>query len=194
MPVEDTKSEGVALARHDAAAARLLADQLTDLYLRSYAGNPRYQDDPFYSGPRFLERFDGYASQPEFELVTARAGDDLVGYAFGYPLPATSRWWAALLDPLPPEITHETGSRTFALIELHVAPEQRQHGLASVLHNELLGRRPEERATLCARADNEAARHAYRSWGWLKAGRVKPYPDSPSYDLLLLDLNQPSPS
>jgi ribosomal protein S18 acetylase RimI-like enzyme len=41
----------------------------------------------------------------------------------------------------------ETGDRTFALCELMVHPEWQHRGIAHALNDELLGHRPEDRAT-----------------------------------------------
>jgi ribosomal protein S18 acetylase RimI-like enzyme len=69
-----------------------------------------------------------------------------------------------------------------------VHPNWQRHGIAEALHNELMAHRPEERATLLVREDNAAAQAAYAKWGWTKIGKLKPYPDSPNYDALVLQL------
>ncbi|GAA1775447.1 hypothetical protein [Actinomadura chokoriensis] len=46
----------------------------------------------------------------------------------------------------------------------------------------------EERATLLVREDNESAQRAYARWGWRKAGKVQPFPDSPHFDSMIIDL------
>ena len=59
---------------------------------------------------------------------------------------------------------------------------------AQALHDELLGHRPEARATLLVAEDNAPAQRAYATWGWRKLGKLQPFPDSPHYDALVLDL------
>ena len=55
---------------------------------------------PFYSTERFVQRLDVYASRDGFALVVARgASGHPRGQAFGYPLPAGSRWWEGLTRP-----------------------------------------------------------------------------------------------
>ncbi len=111
-----------------------------------------------------------------------------VGLALGYALPAGARWWAGLTTPAEPGMTEETGRRTFALNELMVSPDWQRRGVAHALHDELLGHRGEDRATLLVREDNTTAQRAYGRWGWQKVGKVQPFPDSPHYDALILPL------
>ena len=89
---------------------------------------------------------------------------------------------------MPEGFTSETGRRTFALNELMVEPQWQRRGTAHALHDELLRVRPEERATLLVRTDNEAAQTAYARWGWQKVAKVRPFPDSPLFDALILPL------
>jgi ribosomal protein S18 acetylase RimI-like enzyme len=180
--------DDVTLQHHDSTQAREVAGDLAAAYRMAYIGTPQ-EDDPFYSAERFVERFNGYTSAPGFELVTARIADELVGYVFGYALPPSARWWAGLLDPVPDEFTDETGTRTFALNELHVREAWRGRGIASRLHAELLDHRPEDRATILVRPDNPA-RATYLHWGYQLVGRLQPYADSPIYDALILDMQE----
>jgi hypothetical protein len=53
---------------------------------------------------------------------------------------------------------------------------------------ELLSRWPELRATLLAEPDNAPAQAAYAQWGWRKVAKLKPFPDAPVYDALILPL------
>ncbi|WP_116025806.1 GNAT family N-acetyltransferase [Thermomonospora umbrina] len=66
----------------------------------------------------------------------------------------------------------ETGSRTFAVIDLAVLPKNCGHGLGRQLMDALLGSRSEERATLAANPNKRALAEMYERWGWRKAGRV----------------------
>ena len=144
--------------------------------------------DPFYSTDRFVDRVRGYIKAPGFALVAAYSEDTAIGLAFGYALPTNARWWQGLTTPVPEGFTDETGDRTFALNELMVTPEWQGRGVAHALHDELLGSRNEERATLLARENNAAAQTAYARWGWQKVGKLRPYPDSPHFDALVLPL------
>lgn len=146
-------------------------------------------DNPFYSTERFVERVKGYLRAPGFELVVAYGDEIPIGLAFGYALPVNARWWDGLTTPVDEGFTDETGTRTFALNELMVVPEWQGKGVAHTLHDELLGGRTEERATLLVREDNTSAQQAYARWGWRKIGKLRPYPDAPHFDAMILPLN-----
>jgi len=179
--------DDLTLQHYDSSQARAIAGELAAAYRDAYVGTPQ-EHDPFYSAKRFVERFNGYTSAPGFELVSAHSADELVGYAFGYTLPRSARWWAGLLDPVPDGFTDETGNRTFALNELHVRDRWRGRGIASRLHSELVNHRHEDRVTILVRPDNPA-RATYLHWGYRVVSRLQPYPDSPVYDALILDLH-----
>jgi ribosomal protein S18 acetylase RimI-like enzyme len=123
-------------------------------------------------------------------------GQTPVGEAFGYALPATTRWWEGLTGEVRDGFTAETGSRTFAFNELMVLPELQGKHIAHRLHDELLRGRDEERATILVRENNVAARTAYTRQGWRKVGKLQPYPDSPHFDALIheLPVDSPAPS
>jgi GNAT superfamily N-acetyltransferase len=172
------------IRHHDAAGMRAMREEILALYSEVYAGQ---LDDPFRSPGRFWDRLDAYASRDGFAMVTGRVGDDLVGFALGYTLPKNSRWWTGLQGPHADdaEFTSEDGSRTFAFNELMVRPVWRGDGYGRALHDALLSARTEQRATLLVRPDNEPARSAYQRWGWLVAGKIQPFADSPLYEALV---------
>lgn len=144
-------------------------------------------DNPFYSVDRFTERVRGYIKSPTFEMVAGSFNDDPIGLAFGYVLPREARWWRGLTTPVDPKFIAEDGARTFGLCELMIHPDWQGRGLAHALHDELLGNRPEQRASLLVREDNRTAQQAYLKWGWRLIGKLQPYPDSPHYDVLVLE-------
>jgi YD repeat-containing protein len=180
----------VTITHHDGPATRELADVIiVPLYEAAYADHLTV---PFYSVPRFLDRLTRYTTAPGFALALAR--DDAghpVGQAFGYPLPSGARWWNGLLTQVEEGFTTENRERTFALNEIMVHPDVRRQGIAQALHDALLRNRSESRATLLVRADNAPARIAYARWGWYPAAKLQPFPDSPVYDALILDLPLP---
>jgi GNAT superfamily N-acetyltransferase len=152
------------------------------------ASHPDLIHDPFHSLDRFAERVRRYMQAPGFELVVAEADGVPCGVALGYTLPERARWWDGLTTPVDPGLIAETGRRTFALCELMVHPDWQSRGIGRATHDELLTRRPEERATLLVDEDNAPAQHAYAKWGWRKIGKLQPFPDSPHYDALVLPL------
>ncbi|GAA3748624.1 hypothetical protein GCM10022225_36010 [Plantactinospora mayteni] len=176
----------IAFSHYDAESTEEILDTIVvPIYEATHAdviGNP------FYSAGRFIERVLGYLKAPNFEIVAGQVDGHPVGLAFGYTLPEAARWWQGLTTPVESDLIREDGRRTFALCELMVHPDWQRHGIAHALHKELLLHRSEERATLLVREDNTAAQKAYAKWGWNKIGELKPYPDSPNYDALVLQI------
>lgn len=162
-----------------------MLDGLVCVYAEIYAHKA---DDPFFTVERFTERLLAHSARDGYELVTAWIESTLIGYAYGVPLAAQTKWWSGLVEPVPSEFTAETGSRTFALNEIMVRANWRRHGIARQLHDELMHDRPEERATLLVEPRNLPARSAYVRWGWSQLGTLQPFPDSPVYDAMMLDL------
>jgi len=168
-----------------AEAARLVREVIVPLYEDVYAD---LLGNPFDSTERFTERVTGYMSRPTFAMTAAYADGVPVGQAFGCTL-TSSRTWDALLTPVPDGFTGEAGgTRTFFLNEIMVREQWRRQGIARRLHDLLLEGRGEERAALLVRQENDAAHAAYASWGWQRAGLLRPFPDAPVYDVLVLDL------
>jgi GNAT superfamily N-acetyltransferase len=173
------------IAQHDAAGAQARADALVAVFADVYAAKA---DDPFFSVERFTERLRLHQSRDGHTLVTGHVDGQLIGYAYGLPLGADTRWWSGLTEPVPPELLHETGRRTFALNEIMVLADWRRRGIARQLHDALIGHRTEERATLLVEPTNSPARAAYERWGWREFGHVRPFADSPLYTSLMLDI------
>lgn len=162
-------------------------DLITKLYVATH-GN--LLDDPFYSPERFIERVRSYARSTGFELLLGIFRGDSVGLALGYSLPAGARWWNGLTTPVDPDFIVEDSTRTFALCEIMTHPDWQGRGVAHRVHDELLFKRLERRATLLVDEGNETARAAYFKWGWRQIGKLRPFPDSPHYDVLILDLDK----
>jgi ribosomal protein S18 acetylase RimI-like enzyme len=90
--------------------------------------------------------------------------------------------------PLPDSIVREDAGRTFAIIELAVAAEYRRRGIAKAMHDALLTDASEERVTLLVRPEAMPARSAYEHWGYAQVGTIRPWPEAPLYDAMVLDL------
>ncbi|MGV9369080.1 N-acetyltransferase family protein [Micromonospora tulbaghiae] len=160
------------LRHHTAAEAELLVDQLVDVYLDAHA-----DDGPRYTAERYEQQLAAHMLRECWELVTARVDDELVGYIYGFPLAADTRWWDGIHEPVPDGFTDEDGHRTFAVCELLVRRSWQRRGIARALQDRLLSTRREQRATLLVRPDNAPAQRAYDSWGWQPAGRLQPARD-----------------
>jgi len=113
----------------------------------------------------------------------------LVGYAAGFPLRPSTSWWRRLTTTLPEEVTAEHPGRTFAVVDLGVRASWRRQGIGAALHDLVLAKRPEERATLMAPPAATPAQAALRNWGWHKVARTRDSgPGSPVSDVLVLTL------
>jgi GNAT superfamily N-acetyltransferase len=171
----------------DGAQAAPHAEEFLALSAEVYADPPYGQGDD--ATALFADRFRVQRRQPGFVLAEARHGGYLVGYAFGMPLRPSTSWWRHLTTPLPAEVTTEQPGRTFALAELLVRAPWRRQGVARDLHDLILTKRPEERATLTVRPAATAAQRAVANWGWRKIARTRdPQPGSPLLDVFVIDL------
>ncbi|MFI9029928.1 N-acetyltransferase [Streptomyces sp. NPDC053560] len=158
---------------------------LLEVYREVYAD----EKQEFHAVVRFAERIDMYAELDGWEAALGRTTDgDVTGYALGAPLPAGSRWWDSATNPLPQDFTAENGHRTFAVFELMVRPPWRGTGEAYRIHEELLGARTEQRATLLVDATHKGVRRRYEEWGYRAVGEQQPFADAPTYLMLLRDL------
>lgn len=175
------------MTRHGAEGARALLDTVCGIAAEVYA------EPPYYEGPDdaadFRERTRRQTEQRGFELVTAHAGGEMVGFAFGLTLPPDTNWWDGIVPAPSAETVEEWEGRTFALIELVVRAPWRRSGVGRALHDQLLADRSEDRATLSASPEAESAQAAYASWGWRKVGETAlPLRGNPVYDVLVLPL------
>lgn len=179
----------VELTEGAGAAARI------DDFLSAY--EEVYVEPPYCEGPRevaeFIERFGRQAQRSGFRLAVARDGGEVVGFSFGYLLPADTKWWEGQLRLLPAEFTAESGERTFVIIELAVRKPWRRRGVAAKLHSALIDGLRVERITLTMRPEPEAApaQSAYAAWGYRKVGQSQPWDEAPVYDSMILDLQAP---
>jgi ribosomal protein S18 acetylase RimI-like enzyme len=174
------------LRLYDASTYEIVAPDLKQLYLDAY------HDPPYNEGEddacAFVEGIDARARQRGFRLIVAYMEARPVGFALGYQLPVDTKWWAGANHELASSVTHERPGRTYAIIELAVLSTHRRRGIARALHNALLADRPEERATLLVRPEAASAQAAYRQWGYVRVGSIRPAIDAPLYDAMVLEL------
>jgi ribosomal protein S18 acetylase RimI-like enzyme len=153
-----------------------------------------YREPPYCEGPddvrEFVEGMPRRAAQPAFRLVVATTDGKPVGFAFGHQLPADTKWWQGATTPLPDSIVREYAGHTFAVIELAVLAEYRRRGIAKAMHDALLVDADEERVTLLVRPEAMPARRAYERWGYARVGAIRPWPEAPLYDAMMLNLRR----
>lgn len=141
-----------------------------DVYADVYADE--ITTDPFFSLERFEERLNWHSSTPGWGCVVAEVGDVVAGFTYGRP---------------------DRDTTTFGLCEIMLRQEWRGRGIAEVMHSELMSQRHEERSQLLVRRERPRIRAHYESWGYKHAGEKLPFPDSPLYDVMVLDLHEPVP-
>jgi GNAT superfamily N-acetyltransferase len=164
---------------HDAAGAQEIRAELLALYAQVYADRLA---DPFYSVPRFGDRFDSHCSAPGFELVTAGADGELRGYVYGFGLIPESGWFFDLRDTLPAGLASALRrGDVFAVCEVMVHPAWQRQGIGSGLHRALRRSRPESVFTLLIEEGNTPSEVAHASWGYRPIGAIRPFPELPTY-------------
>jgi len=155
----------VDLAHHNGQAAEAMLDELADAYADAYGVEPGEKSEAFRGRAQSAFKAAG------FDLVTARAAGELVGFVFGYRLRPERGWWDGLDPEPPPGFTEETGTRTVVLSEIEVRKAWQRQGLGRLLQAEFLRDRPEERATLATGLE-VPSQHVYPRWGWTRVGQV----------------------
>ncbi|WP_307799183.1 GNAT family N-acetyltransferase [Micromonospora antibiotica] len=161
----------VTYARLGAEAAGGLMDELCEVYADAYGQVPG--EDATVKVDAFRGRALAALGARNYELVTARAGGELVGFVFGYSLRQDRDWFAGL-QPAPEEgFTDERGGeRTVVLAEIEVRKAWQGRGIGRGLHDSFLRGRREERATLTANPVATATHVLYEGWGWQRVGSI----------------------
>lgn len=180
----------VTFRRYEAAGAREVRAAVEAIYKDSYT-EAIASGHAFDSVETFMRRFDAYTKGSGFDMVIAYLDGEPVGQTWGWPLTEQKgvKWWGGLSAEPEPGFTREDGHRTFALSEIMVREAHTGHGMAHALHDELLSKRTEQRATLLVEPENTTAYRAYLHWGWRKVSQLRPgWPDAPIFDVLVLPL------
>jgi GNAT superfamily N-acetyltransferase len=178
-------TDDVSLETLKAEDAHDILDELIATYEDVYATS----DDEFFGADRYRQQITGHMLAPGWTAVVARIGDEIVGYAYGFPLAENTNWWSGLVSKPAPDFPEETGRRTFAISEIMVRGPWQRQGIAHRLHDRLLAGREEQRATLLVEPGNAPARTAYLKWGWQQVSELRPeWAGAPLYDVWTLPL------
>ncbi|HEX7352188.1 GNAT family N-acetyltransferase [Brachybacterium sp.] len=161
---------GVRVAMHGPEAAAAFRDRVLDVWRTAFGPVA----DPQDWKQRFWEQ---HRSRADFRLVTAEAGEELLGFGWGYT-GERGQWWAdRVAAALGPDAEQWVGAH-FEFVELAVRPARQGQGLGGQLHAALMNGLPHQRALLQTDADPLADGHRlYRARGWevlgeLPAGKV----------------------
>ncbi|OLB75208.1 MAG: hypothetical protein AUI14_21430 [Actinobacteria bacterium 13_2_20CM_2_71_6] len=171
----------------NAALARPLLDPICALYDEVFSAPPFFWRED--ESQLHRERLVGLLDDPTFGITVARVGQELAGFAYGFGLPADTKRWSRLTEPLSVQATTEWPGRTFLLFDYAVAVPYRGRGIGRKLHDGLLGSRREERATLTVQPTALDTKGIYEHWGWHRAGQMEggPTAAAPLFDVYLRD-------
>jgi GNAT superfamily N-acetyltransferase len=175
----------LSLTHHDGEEATSLVEELSDAYADAYGVKPSEEKTA-----AFRHRAEKQFTRRGFALVTARAEGQLVGFVFGYTLPAgDTHWWGGVQPEPTAEFLAETGSRTWVLSEIEVRRAWQGKGVGRALHDAALSARGEERATLATGPD-APVQPVYEAWEWQRVGRIPGDKGDyySAYDLFVLEL------
>ncbi len=123
-------------------------------------------------------------------LVTASAGDELIGFTYGVPLSTRTRWWDRVETPLPPGFTAETGSRTYNFALTAVTPRWRPSRIGRRILDtaiDTVQRARAERITFEVQAGTIAAR-MFHAVGAHSLGEHSLLPGRPRSETLVLNV------
>jgi GNAT superfamily N-acetyltransferase len=167
--------------------ARPLLDPICEVYDEVFSEPPSHwheEESELHRG-RLLRLLD----DPTFGITVARVGDEMAGFAYGFTIPADTTRWTRLVVPVAEEVAREWPGRTFMLFDFAVRASYRGQGVGRTLHDRLLGRRSEERATLAVEPDTILSKQIYEHWGWHRVGEMMGAPgeSSPSFEIYLRD-------
>jgi GNAT superfamily N-acetyltransferase len=168
----------------DAEGAATNIDQICEVYDEVFSQPPfHWQEDDSASHRERLMRL---MQDPSFGIATASSSHRLIGFAYGYTLPTTTKLWDSLVEPIDPAMTDEWPGRTFLFFDFAVTSPSRGQGIGRRLHDGLLGGRREERAMLTVQPAGRETQAIYRHWGWSQVGRLKA--GQPVFDVYLRPL------
>ena len=178
---------GIVIESCRADEARGLADVVSGLYRAVFSLPPFNGEAAEFANQRSY--FPAMTARPGFLLATARAGDEHVGFGYGFVLPADTRWWAGLDDPVSAEFAREDGHRTFALIDYGVLAAWRGRGIGRAVHDAVLAGSGARRATLSVQPKAVETQEIYRRWGWRRVSSktMDPPVPAPVFDILVLE-------
>jgi GNAT superfamily N-acetyltransferase len=153
----------------DLALDRL--DPVCELYDAVFSAPPFFwrADEPYLHRQRLLR----LTEDATFGIIIAEVADSLVGFAYGFTLPANTSRWTRLTAPISAEMTAEWPNRTFVLFDYAVEKSARGKGIGRALHHGLLSTRREQRATLTVQPTALDTKRIYEHWGWRKVGEME---------------------
>ena len=179
--------EDVRVVLGDSGMAGPLTDPICELYDEVFSRAPFFWRED--ESELHRQRLRGLLDDPTFGIAVAWAGQELIGFAYGFGLAPDTHRWSRLTERLPDEMTAEWPGRTFLLFDFAVRHSYRGLGVGRRLHDVLLGSRSEQRATLTVQPTAVDTQAIYEHWGWRRVGQVEggPQAAAPMFDTYLRD-------
>ncbi|MGW2181263.1 N-acetyltransferase family protein [Streptomyces sp. NPDC001732] len=172
--MEQILTTNIELRRFGHEDLAVIEQTLLDVHADAYG---TVLDDEFVQRfPWFVRHWGG---NPEFSCVIGYDGDEPVGFAYGAPAAPGREWWREHLSVPPAD------DSTFSVSELMVRPAWRKTGVSEQLHEALVADRPEALAVLLVNPDHPKVESLYETWGYRRVGSRQPFPDSPTYSVML---------
>lgn len=165
--------------RHDSHQnAAGLRELILDIHAEVHADS----EDAFRRRERFAQFVDAWSAHENWRCVIGYDGGERVGFAYGASF-RPGGWWKG--SPLPDGYGE---TRSFALSELMVRDKWRKTGASTALHDGLLDKCDEVRATLLVDSEHDKVQSLYESWGYRKIQEQRPFADSPLFAVMVRDL------
>jgi ribosomal protein S18 acetylase RimI-like enzyme len=146
-----------------------------------------FSQPPYNEVPEMRDQFAEWlrdeSKRPGFDLVAAVDDGQVVGFVYGYTMPA-GEWWRGTDRSAPDGVK---AADKLAVMEWAVRPEHRGAGIGRRLMDELLHGRAERYATLTVNPAADA-RSVYERWGWRHVGSTRPG-KMPGMDVMLTELS-----
>jgi GNAT superfamily N-acetyltransferase len=162
---------GMRIALGDGSVARSAIDPICALYDEVFAAPPFFWRED--ESQLHRQRLEDLLVDSSFAITTATFDGQLVGFAYGFMLPADTKRWTRLTEPVSVQVASEWPGRTFVLFDFAVRHPYRGRGIGKHLHDRLLGSRSEERATLTVQPTAVDTKRLYARWGWRRVGQME---------------------
>jgi hypothetical protein len=178
---------GVRLTVGTAELALGRTDPICDLYDAVFSEPPFFWRDD--ESQLHRQRLTRLTQDATFGIIIAEIADLLVGFAYGFTLPADTTRWSRLTQPVPPDVSTEWPGRTFVLFDYAIAKPHRGKGIGRAVHDGLLATRSEQRATLTVQPTALNTKRIYEHWNWRQVGQMEGGEGAaaPTFDVYLRD-------
>ena len=167
-------------------------EEMALLYWEDFVEDSLRDKTPeFYSQSRFVERVSKYyVHRPNFRCITARSGEDLVGFVTAANLRDHDHWWE-LTDPDLRKKYADAGNGhdILAIFDLLVKADYRDQSIASSLYQKLLSSVSVQYIILLSSKPQQPAYSIWKHWGYEAIATKRFEEDGPELDLFLLHDN-----